>query len=409
MRNVNRHTSVASAVGGRARRANADAVLAHLWSSDVVTATDLMAVTGLTRATVHAITGDLVSHGWVRELPSQREAGTQTGRPARRFALAADAGYVVGVDIGEHAIKVALADLRGDVIAQRAVRGLTPRTTAPTRQKHVGRLVRSVLSSTAATRSDILATSVGVAAPVDADGHIGFRSTAPVRYDQGFRLDRDELAATVGGAPLLLANDANVAVIAERWRGEAQGVDSVIALLCGERLGAGVVDAGRLVIGRDGEAGEMYFLDHVTGVGAAHGVAMMAREWATEALQSGRRSLMGDAAAGFSGPVTAEMVFAAAAHADAVALEILDRLADRFARVCGILATVLNPELVVFCGGVARAMEQLVEPITERLQSLTYVPPRIACSTLADSIVVTGAIRLALDHVQQHALDKENI
>jgi predicted NBD/HSP70 family sugar kinase len=405
MKSVKDHHSPVAGAVGPGRRSNADAVLDYLWESDTVTVTDIMNVTALTRATVHAICSDLVALGWVHELPARRESGTQTGRPARRFTLAADTGYVLGVDIGEHSIKVALADLRGAVLARGTVDGLTPRTRAATRVRHVGRLASAALRDVGSGPTRLFATGVGIAAPVDADGRIGFRRQSHVDYDGGFRIDRGQLAAAVGGGPVLIANDANVAALAERWQGQARGVDSMIALLASERLGAGVVDDGHLVLGRDGEAGEMYFLDHVDGVGAAHGVAMMARVWATEALASGRRTVVGDEAAGFAGPVNAKMVFAAAAQGDAVALEIMDRLADRFAKVCGVLATMLNPEMVVFCGGVAEPMRQLLEPIADRLPALTYAPPHVTCSTLGDAVVTTGAIRLALDHVQEHALD----
>jgi predicted NBD/HSP70 family sugar kinase len=405
MKSVKDHSSGQPATVGPGRRANADAVLGYLWKSDTVTVTDVMEATSLTRATVHAICSSLAELGWVRELPSQREKGTQIGRPARRFTLAADAGYVLGIDIGEHSVKVALGDLRGGVLARRAVEGLTHRTSAASRLNRVGRLADAVLAEAGVSFSAIRASGAGIAAPVDADGRVGFRRQSHVDYDRGFRITADKLSARVGGCPVLLANDANLAVLAERWQGQAQDVDNVIALLAGERLGAGIVDDKRLVLGRDGEAGEMYFLDHVTGVGAAHGVAMMARVWATEALESGRRTVIGDRAAGFGGSVTAEMVFTAAAAGDALGLEIMDRLADRFAKVCGVLATMLNPEVVVFCGGVAEPMRPLVEPIMDRLQALTYAPPRIACSTMGDAVVTTGAIRLALDHVQEHALD----
>jgi hypothetical protein len=50
-------------------------------------------------------------------------------------------------------------------------------------------------------------------------------------------------------------------------------------------------------------------------------------------------------------------------------------------------------------------MRQLVDPITERLPALTYAPPRLACSGLGDAVVTLGAIRTALEHVQEHALD----
>lgn len=405
MESVKDHSARSSTGVGPARRANADAVLDYLWRSGTVTVSDVMDATALTRATVHSICSDLVTLGWVRELPARRESGTRTGRPARRFALAADAGFVLGVDIGEHSVKLAVADLRGEVLARGTVDGLTADTTAASRLEHVGRLAAAARREVGFSPSRLLATGVGIAAPVDANGRIGFRRQSHVDYDRGFRFDREQLAALVGGGPVLVANDANVAALAERWQGQAEGVDSVVALLASERLGAGVVDDGHLVLGRDGEAGEMYFLDHVTGVGAAHGVAMMARSWATEALESGRRSMIGDEAAGLAGPVSAEMVFAAAARGDAVGLEIMDRLADRFARVCAVLATLLNPEMVVLCGGIAQSMLQLVDPITERLQGLTYAPPRITCSPLGDAVVTLGAIRIALEHVREHALD----
>ncbi len=69
------------------------------------------------------------------------------------------------------------------------------------------------------------------------------------------------------------------------------------------------------------------------------------------------------------------------------------------------LSTLLNPDLLVICGGVAQAMKPVLPSITERLDALTYTPPRIACSTLGESVVATGAIRLALNQVQDRAMN----
>ena len=74
----------------------------------------------------------------------------------------------------------------------------------------------------------------------------------------------------------------------------------------------------------------------------------------------------------------AEHVFAAAAAGDAVALKILDRLADRMARVIGSVATIINPELVVIGGAVANSAGVLLEAIAARLPEFTATPPRVA-------------------------------
>jgi hypothetical protein len=74
--------------------------------------------------------------------------------------------------------------------------------------------------------------------------------------------------------------------------------------------------------------------------------------------------------------------------------------------VIAVLNTLLSPDLVVMCGGVARPLVPLLDDVARRLPALTYAPPRLACSTLGDWVVTHGAITVALDHVQTHALDR---
>ena len=61
------------------RDASARLVLDHLWDVDEVTGSALIEATGLSRATVHDVCDELIEHGWVTELESQR-TGTTTAR-----------------------------------------------------------------------------------------------------------------------------------------------------------------------------------------------------------------------------------------------------------------------------------------------------------------------------------------
>jgi predicted NBD/HSP70 family sugar kinase len=206
------------------------------------------------------------------------------------------------------------------------------------------------------------------------------------------------------GWTVLLENDANLAALGDRWRGAAAGVDDVVVILASERLGSGVIDGGRLLHGSRGSAGELAFLDLVQGVGDTYGIAHLARTWAAEALaQHAATSLRVLAGTG----AEAEDVFAAAADGDAVALDILERLADRMARVIGTVATMYNPELVVIGGAVANSAGVLLDPIAARLPDYTATPPRIAVSPLGDAMVTVGAVRAALDYVEKNSLDLE--
>jgi predicted NBD/HSP70 family sugar kinase len=399
--------TVSTAQSQLVRQVNSRSVLDVLWESDVLTVTDLMTATGLTRVTLHAVCNDLVRMGWVRELEIRRPAGGQPGRPSKQFQLNRRAGYVLGIDMGDTSTTALLADLRGTTIDKHRRYGL-PRLATPRRRvNHAGAVVAELLERTGVATEQVLGVGVGLATAVSKDGStIGFGPRHANPYLKSFRIDAAELQAALAGIPPLIANDANLAALAEHRRGAAVDVDTFITLLTGERLGAGVMEAGRLVHGAAGGAGEMYFLDQFLSGGGADGIGLLARTWAAEAIAAGRKTILADPSWTGTEKPTAPKVFAAAAAGDAVATELLDRLADRLALLIGVISTFLNPELVVIGGAVAESAKVLLGPIAERLEKVTYSPPKIVCSTLGDAIVVEGAVSLALEHVRKHALER---
>lgn len=384
------------------RRVNARAVLAAIRGTEVATGTELMAETGLTRASVIAVCEDLIRRGWIRELDAPRKdalpaggqaAGSpQKGRPARRFQLRARAGVVLGIDIGAATTTAAVADLRGTVLGRASGHFRAADIPAGERIDVVDRACREALAAAGEAPGKVLAVGAGIAAPVDRDGNVLAAQHFWSLFDVGLRSALQDLH----GWPVLLENDANLAALGERWRGSGAGVDDLVVLLAGERLGAGVLESGRLLHGRGGGAGEMGFLDMVEGVGSSDGIASLARQW--QAASGGPAS---------GGEASALRVFEDAAAGEPAALAILDRLAERMARVIAAIASLLNPEQVVIGGAVADSAGALLPGITAALPRFTATPPRVTVSPLGDGIVTAGAIRHALDFVEANALELE--
>jgi predicted NBD/HSP70 family sugar kinase/predicted transcriptional regulator len=383
------------------RRVSAGAVLDFMRASRAVTVTEVMDATGLTRATAISVCEDLMERGWIRELENQRAfGGYQKGRPARRFELNERAGYVLGMDIGFSKVTVVVSDLRGKALGRSSQPFDVAGITAAERIAVIDRTAMVALHSVGASPESVLAVCAGIAAPVDRNGDVLVTQPFWGLFDVGLKAALRDLR----GWTVLLENDANLAALGDRWRGAAAGVDDVVVILASERLGSGVIDGGRLLHGSGGGAGELAFLDMIEGVGDTFGIATVARGWAAEALAGrAKTSLREHPGEG----VEAEQVFAAAAAGDAVALKILDRLADRMARVIGAIATIINPELVVIGGAVANSAGVLLEPIAQRLKEFTATPPRVAVSPLGNSIVTVGAVRCALDYVEINTLDLE--
>jgi predicted NBD/HSP70 family sugar kinase len=380
------------------RRVNAGKLLGVLSTAGVMTGTALIEATGLTRATVHAVCNDLISMGWVVELDPGRD-DSAVGRPSRRFEFNSRAGYVLGIDIGAGKTTVLLADLRGETVAK-AVRPVSDGKTPADRTEIVHETVMEALATAEVSDAQVLAAGAGVAAPVDRDGNILVDDEFWRRFDAGLVNRLTELH----GWPVLLENDANLATLGEHWRGEGRNVDDLAVLLASERFGSGLMDSGRLLHGSRGGAGEMVYLKLVEGVGDTHGIARIARDQGAAAVadpsvQTVLRELAGDR------PVTAELVFTAADAGDEVALGILQHLAGRTARVVATLGILFNPELVVLGGAVADASKTLLPDIEKHLAGFTSTPPRVAVSSLGDAIVSVGAVRHALNYVEQHALD----
>src|SRR3954463_11226152 len=98
------------------RRLNAQRVLDALRDSGPLRVTEIVARTGLSRPTVDAVADDLVRLGWVEESVADTP---RRGRPARSLAFRAHAGYVAGLDIGEVKVRAAVADLAGEIVAER--------------------------------------------------------------------------------------------------------------------------------------------------------------------------------------------------------------------------------------------------------------------------------------------------
>ncbi|TFD88525.1 ROK family protein [Cryobacterium lactosi] len=390
------------------RRANRLALLDRLRRNGAMTGTDLMNATGLTRATVHGVCDDLIDLGWVIVVEAGPDAGpVPKGRPARVYEFNARGGVVLGIDMGYHRVTVLVTDMRGETLAQQVERFDESDTSAPTRIDTIDRCARRALAAAATDTGAVLAVGVGVAAPVDALG----RTVPGNEFWTIMNVDIGHAFGERYGWPVVVDNDANLAALAERWRGHCTGSEDFAVILAGERLGSGLVVGGRVLHGSQGAAGEMAYLASTEGVGGAEGIAMLAVEWGAAEVQRSvaasetDRGILVRLSGGLPSAVTAEMVFEAAKAGDAAALAILDRLGERFARVIATLSTLVNPEIVVLAGAIAEASRALIPTIEQHLPLHTLMPPRIFASALGSEIVSIGAVRTALDHTEVHALD----
>src|SRR5882757_1486269 len=90
------------------RRGNRSALLRHLYFEGPLSRQELAGHTGLSSGSVSNVVGDLIGDGVVEEAGSVESDG---GRPRVLLQVARRNGYLIGVDVGETRVRVALFDL----------------------------------------------------------------------------------------------------------------------------------------------------------------------------------------------------------------------------------------------------------------------------------------------------------
>ena len=362
------------------RRINSAVVLRALRdAAPARSLSDLARDTGLSRPTVEGVLEGLARAGLVAETGSAAVAAERRpGRPARRYRFRAEAGLVLGAEVGPRRVSALLADLRGSRIGG-AARAVPTDAGAPQRLAELAELVAGLLREHAARPGALRAVGVGSPGIVGRDGTIRLCTALPgwTGLPLAARL-RERF-----GCQVLVENDANAAVLGERWSGAAVGSQDVVMVLAGLSPGAGSLIGGRLHRGFGGAAGE---------IGALH---LLGRQATPERLLA----TSGEPLEPLDEQAVAE-VFARARAGEAPAAAAVRRFVERLVHDVTALVLALDPELVVI-GGWAAGLDGVVEPLRRELARYCLRTPRVVASSLGEEAVATGALRLALDRVEE--------
>ncbi|MCL7376639.1 ROK family transcriptional regulator [Streptomyces sp. 35G-GA-8] len=360
------------------RRINSAVVLHSLRDSGDLTLTDLTRITGLSRPTVEGVVEGLIETGLVVE-SAPAEGGTRKqGRPARRFRFRAEAGYLLGIEIGPHRVAALISGLDGRIMGAGS-RVVSETADADERLERVRLVVADVLRRTGVSRGSLRAVGVGSPGIVEADGTVRLGTALP----QWTGLPLGERLRRSFRCPVLVENDANTAAVAEQWKGAAIDSDDIVFVLAGLSPGAGALIGGRLHRGFGGAAGEIGAL-HLLGRGASPETLLSTTDEPLHPLDE----------------QAVAKVFADAKGGDVRAQEAVERFIERLVHDVAALVLALDPELVVI-GGWAAGLDGVLDPLRQELSRFCLRPPRVALSLLGEAAVATGALRLALDHVEE--------
>jgi predicted NBD/HSP70 family sugar kinase len=362
-----------------ARRHNRSLVLQTLYVGGTQSRADVARATGLTRVTVSDLVAELIAERLVVEL-GQRDSA-RPGKPATLIDIDRAGFQIVSLDLSDHELlRGAVLSLDGEVL-----RRVDLPLDGATGAEAVGRVADLLANAIALVDAPILGIGIGSPGIVDLSGVV---LTAP---NLGwFGLPLKSLLEERFSLPVLVANDANAAVLAEHSFG---GVEQDLLLITvGHGVGAGLLMGGRPVFGERFAAGE---IGHVS-VGTDEGPACACgRNGCLEAWLAAPR-LTDELARVAASVAPGDDPAVAALAADHVLAEAGRRLGIVLAPVVG----ALNLREIVLSGPPELLGGPLMAATLETLQSRTMAELHgdlvLRMTSQGQDIVLRGAAALVL-------------
>lgn len=389
---------------------NLQAILLRLLHEEQLSRVQLARRTNLSSTTITNLVTELIERGLVVEdcnTPDEEEP-RGVGRPRTGLCLAPNARYAIGIHIGVGLFRVALVNLRAEILHNRIVQFAAD---APALEviEQMAAAVETLLAAAGVAREALLGVGVGASGLVTPSAgvihlapNLGWHEV-PIRALLQNRLR----------LPVTLDNNVRAMALGEAYFGSGRGAQSLAFVYGRVGVGAGFVVDGQLFRGSHTGAGE---IGHTIIVPENGLLCRCGRRGCLETLVSERVLLEQAAeiaarhpdgrlerllaAPGENAPI--ECIFQAAREGDADACRLIERQGYYLGIALANLVNVLNPQLIVLGGMFAQGAD-LIQPVAERvIRQMAFAnlgeKVRLATTPFGWRAGVTGAAALALLH-----------
>lgn len=343
-----------------------------------VTRSSIAQSTGLSRTTVGKIIEDLIEDGWIYE-GEQMDATRRGGHRATSIHFNADAGNVIGIEIGLTHFAVLVTNLEGRA-ASYGTHELRTELGADVCLDLLVEWLQKFMKEKRLAWNKVIGLGVGIPGTLDPELKM---LTDPPLMQQWGGTDIPQYLRRRLKVPVYLDNDANMGALGESMYGEGQGSANLIYIKIGTGLGAGIIVNGRILRGSRGAAGEFGHVKVLCGGLPAPGLyrsencrnyqctpgcleSIAGEKTIVEAAHQGI-SLFdvvalseGHHASDGSRIETIEDVANAARKNDGAARRAIVQAGEIIGTALGGLINIFNPEKVILDGGVVRAAGELI-------------------------------------------------
>ncbi|WP_406465079.1 ROK family protein [Streptomyces sp. NBC_00111] len=351
-------------------------IFATVLTAGPISRTQLAQRLGLVPSSVTRMLPPLLEHDYLRESDT---APNGRGRPQKMLHVNPDKHLVVGLKIGPAQVSGVVTDMAANVLAraEQPLDDCTPQTALSAAASLTGRLLAEAPDAT----DRVLGLGVGVSGHVDSAAGI-------CRYSSLLDWNRVDVAGPLmeaTGLPVVVNNDVNTLVVAERWFGEGRDTDSFAVVTVGPGIGCGLLLDGSLFSGATGLAGELGHLP----LDPAGPMCSCGRRGCLEALAGDRAVLRHLRDAGIACDTIAEAIAlarGASGAANTVARSAFTEAGTALGRGMAGMCNLLNLQKIIIAGEGAVAYDLFGPAMTAALEAQAFSTAASDCDIHVDPV-----------------------
>jgi N-acetylglucosamine repressor len=366
----------------------------------------------ISRPTTSAYISELIKDGLIEEI-GKSDSTPYGGKKAVLLQFNSGAGYILGAMIGVNNIRIALTDLRSNIIE--IIKFPTEEWLGP--DAVIDKLVKNlkkIIRISGVNKEEIIGIGIGATGLVDSGKGLVIFSPNLDRWND---IKLKEIVEEKIGLPTFIENECRVQAIAEKKYGLAKNIKNFVCIETGAGIGTGVFIDNKLVTGDKGMAGEV---GHIITNLAGNRICHCGNKGCLETLCS-ISSLIDDIMADIksnerfsdygSSRLKTEDLYRLYENGD----KIITRNVEKNAEYMGIgisnTIKMFNPELIIIHGEIIKFGNKYLSKVKESVSKNTFPKVKdnhnILFSKLGENVGLIGAASIVFDNIFD--LDSSNI
>jgi N-acetylglucosamine repressor len=381
-------------------------IIKHIYLKGSCTNTDICHKFNISSPTSMSLLAELINENIVEK---QGRGESYGGRKPDLYGLKGNSIYVLSMDVERYATRMAIYDNKNTCITE--IRTYPIEISKDF--KALDTLAQTALNLIEESGIDtnklagIGICMAGLVASKDGRNYTYFVADDAVTHEKSIK----EYFELKFNKPVFIENDAKSAALAEHRFGLAKDKKEVVVISTDWGVGIGIIMDGKLRRGIRGFAGEFGhipliengLLCHCGKIGCLETVASGAAlsRLAVEGIKAGKSSVLTQLTN--LDRIEPALIVDAAHKGDQFAISLLAETGYQLGKGISILIQLLNPELIIIGGELAKAKQYLTLPIQQAINTYSMaqlsISTKVELSSLGNDAKILGAVAIVMENI----------